>query len=158
MGGAPVPPLTGADDAEMRLAFSATPIAVRQALAAIMRDLRPMRLEHEERGSVELVLAEVLNNVVEHAYGAQGGWVDLQCQRAPDGLWVRIRDRGDPMPEGEIPLGDLADGRNAMIDMPEGGFGWFIIRDIARDIDYRREGGENILTFRIAVGMALRVG
>jgi serine/threonine-protein kinase RsbW len=37
-------------------------------------------------------------------------------------------------------------------DMPEGGFGWLIIRQLARDVAYVREDGVNQLSFRIAVG------
>ena len=43
-------------------------LAVREALAEISRGLGPLELNPEEAGTVELVLAEALNNIVEHAY------------------------------------------------------------------------------------------
>ncbi len=134
--------------------FTGTPTEVRRILIAIMTDLARLRLDPEESGTVELVLAEALNNVVEHAYGPdKQGKVRLSVSHAPGGLRVCIRDNGVTMPDGAVPLSNLADGRRSKIDTPEGGFGWFIIRDLARDIRYRREGSENCLDFRIAVGL-----
>ena len=43
-------------------------------------------------------------------------------------------------------------------DMPEGGFGWLIIRQLAHDVRYARHEGVNQLSFRIAVGKALGAG
>ena len=36
-------------------------------------------------------------------------------------------------------------------DLPEGGFGWYLIRDLARDVNYEREGWCNVLTLRLEV-------
>lgn len=137
---------------DVTLAFPGSPMAVRRTLAAVSEALSTLRLSDEEHGTVELVLAEALNNVVEHAYGGRAaGWVQLTCRHRDAGIVVTIRDRGDPMPRDRAPLADLADGRRSLVDMPEGGFGWFIIRDLARDIAYRRADDTNELTFRIAV-------
>jgi serine/threonine-protein kinase RsbW len=32
-------------------------------------------------------------------------------------------------------------------DLPEGGFGWYLIRTLARDVRYDRNGVTNCLTF-----------
>jgi len=141
---------------ELALAFTGTPLAVREVLVEVMSALDPLALEPEERGSVELVLAEVLNNVVEHAYsGRSDGPVHLACRCEGDGLRVTIRDEGLPMPAVKAPLEAISDGTRARIEAAEGGFGWFIIRDIAHDIAYRRDKAENVLSFRIAVGLGV---
>lgn len=142
--------------AEVSLDFDGSLLGVRDVLGRVVRCLDILALDPDEKGSVELVLAEALNNVVEHAYGgAAEGRVHLALHHAADGLHVLIRDSGSPMPEERLPLSDHATPDAAGPDAPEGGFGWFMIRHIARDIAYRREDGENLLTFRIPVGLDL---
>ncbi|OWU85527.1 hypothetical protein ATO6_00865 [Oceanicola sp. 22II-s10i] len=139
--------------------FTASALAVRQALTGFADWIAPLDLDEVETGAAELVLAEALNNVVEHAYRDAGaGPVMLHCSFGQGGLSVLIRDRGVPMPSMRVPLADLADGQRSPVDLREGGYGWFIIRDLARDIGYERRGAENTLTFRIAIGRTLWAG
>lgn len=145
-------------DLVIDLAFEGTLMNVRNALEEVVECLHPMGLEIEERGTVELVLAEVLNNVVEHAYaGRQPGQVRLSCHRDAQGLHFTVGDDGIAMPDGTFPLPspDLLPVRNP--DAAEGGFGWFLIGDLARDVTYRRKGGRNTLTFRIAVATDMSI-
>ena len=37
-------------------------------------------------------------------------------------------------------------------DLPEGGFGWFLIRELTHDLTYRRDGSRNHLSFRMVLG------
>ena len=57
------------------------------------------------------------------------------------------------MPDGQTPVGAAADLDVDFCDMPEGGFGWFLIKDLAKDVNYHREGVQNHLHLRIAVGI-----
>lgn len=130
----------------------ATPAAVRLALADLQAALTPLSLTVEERATVELVLAEALNNIVEHAYaGMAGGRIGISVLPAADGLHCRLSDSGAPMPEGRAPLGNYCGPGTDLCDQPESGFGWFLIRNLARDPVYRRVRSENVLSFRIAV-------
>lgn len=127
---------------------------VREAVSTIRTSLEALHLSEEELVSVELVVAEALNNIVDHAYPPNSdGEIRIKLRQRPRGVMVEIRDDGTPMPNGRAPLGDhpLTDklGTN---DLPEGGFGWFLIREIARDLIYDRKDGENFLIFRLAVG------
>lgn len=147
----PMPP-------DIRLSFPASPLAVRRALASALEGLAHLDLTADEQGVVELVLAEALNNVIEHAYGSQHrGWVELACRHLSDGLHVEIRDEGRPLPDGLLPIAPDRVNPAALETLPEGGFGWFLIRDLARDAAYHRADGANHLTFRIAVGLPLRM-
>ncbi|PJE27751.1 serine/threonine-protein kinase RsbW [Pseudooceanicola antarcticus] len=140
---------------DIRLTFPSSPLSVRRALQTIVADLQ--ELELEERGSVELVLAEVLNNVVEHAYGAdERGWISLECATERDGLHFRIRDEGRPMPDDTPPMGAPAPLPEVLDKLPEGGFGWFLIKDLSRDVHYSRLDDVNELTFRIKVDTSPR--
>lgn len=107
-------------------------------------------------GTVELVLAEVLNNIVEHAYSDAAGLITLDLRRARGRLCCLLRDEGRPMPAGCLPPG-LAPALGpapAIADLPEGGFGWFLIRSLTRDLHYDREPGCNRLSFSIPDGAA----
>lgn len=104
--------------------------------------------------SVEIVLAEAMNNVVEHAYpNGQTGDMRLLIRKRNNALMVEISDRGSPMPQGRAPLGNHPMTEfNKHDAMPEGGYGWFIIREIVRDLVYDRRDDQNILLFRLKLG------
>jgi len=70
-------------------------------------------------------------------------------------LDCRVLDDGRPMPEGRLPCG-REDWPTARDQLPEGGFGWFLIRTLAMDLCYNRIEGRNRLAFRLTVGSALR--
>lgn len=134
-----------APSAGCRLIVEGSPRGVRRALGQMMRALGPLALNPAAAGAVELVLAEALNNVVEHAYAGRGGRIVLDCQPAADGIHVILRDRGIAMPGGRVPPAGPARASGGS----DSGFGWDIIRQIAEEITYRREGGENLLMFRV---------
>ena len=140
------------------LVLQADPLAVRAALSQVVRWLEEQGLGLEEQGTVELVLAEALNNIVEHAYLGRGGEIQLWWTLGPGGLHVRLADSGQQMPGGTAPLtlGRCPGDHAALV--PEGGFGWFLITGLARNIVYRRERGLNVLTFRLIVGEACAGG
>ncbi len=149
-------PTSTPDKDDMHLSFQSGLLCVRRALGAFMDTLEPIALDETEAGTVELVLAEALNNVVEHAYGDRTqGLVDLRWRHGPSGLLIAIRDHGKAVPEDNAMMVERAFGPEARVDLPEGGYGWFIIRSLAHDIEYQRVDGQNTLTFRIAVGVQM---
>lgn len=135
-------------------------LAVREALGKLLDKLSPLDLGTEEAGKVEMVLAEVLNNIVEHAYPDQNaaGRIAISCAHRPDGLHLRIVDEGEAMPGGNAPLGVQASLDVDLNDLPEGGFGWFLIHTLAKDVKYRRIGLENQLSMRLAVALTNESG
>ena len=131
-------------------------MAVREALGQLLDGLKPLALDVEEAGTVELVMAEALNNIVEHAYpdGEISGPIDITCSHRNDGLHLTVVDSGRAMPNGQTPVGAAADLDVDFCDMPEGGFGWFLIKDLAKDVTYQRQDAENQLCLRLAVTLA----
>lgn len=154
----PADPLTpGAGRAgAARVVIASDPMAVREGLRALFDTLLLRRLPPAERGTAELVLAEVLNNIVEHAYASESGDIELTLHLHQSELVCRIEDRGLPMPGERLPAGDLrpidAD------DLPEGGFGWHLIRTLSRELNYRRIDGRNQLSFRLDAGQSAAAG
>lgn len=122
-------------------------MAIRHGLAQLLA-MSPLReLSDAGRGTAEIVLAEALNNIVEHAYADCSGDVCVDVTRCDGDILCQIRDHGRPMPGGTPPNGDLLPFDSG--DLPEGGFGWFLIRTLARDLSYHRDGAENVLIFRL---------
>ena len=136
------------------MAFLATPIAVRDSLAQMLA-LPPLcALGEDGRGTAELVLAEVLNNVAEHAYGEATGPVTVCLARTDGGVRCVIVDQGQAMPGGILPEGRLPPAAEVPLDdLPEGGFGWFLIRSLTQDLRYSRVDGCNRLHFVLPAGI-----
>ncbi len=130
------------------LVFPGDPMALRKALKKAMEFLRGLDFGQDACGVVELVLAEAINNVIEHAYaGERQGVVELIiCQNGPE-LEFRILDDGLPMPGDKAPAGHLRDLDCDTQDLPEGGFGWFLIHELTSKLEYRRAGTRNQLQF-----------
>ncbi len=127
--------------------FPADPLSVRTALrAALARFLR--QVSPEEAGTLELVLAEVLNNIVEHGYADSNfGTISLSIVRDRKGLSCSVSDDGVALPDTCLHSGSNTG--PSPDHLPEGGFGWFLIRDLAEDLGYHREKGRNLLAFRL---------
>ena len=134
-----------------RVTISADPLAVRDGLAVLFDTAMLRSLAEDDRGTAEIVLAEALNNIVEHAYAHHVGEIEITLLLHQNALICRIVDTGLPMPNNTLPAGQLAQFAPTD-DLPEGGFGWFLIRTLSRDLDYRRVDGRNQLSFRLETG------
>jgi serine/threonine-protein kinase RsbW len=135
---------------QLHLAFLASPVSVRDCLARMLAEPPLSHLSDEGRGTAELVLAEVLNNVVEHAYADQPGPVAVTLRQDCRGVSCLIVDEGAAMPGGTLPKGNLPDTYPPRFDdLPEGGFGWHLIRSLTQDLRYQRRDGCNKLAFTL---------
>ena len=130
--------------------FNAEPFAVRAALEGMMGLLGPRNLCEDARSRVEIVLAEVLNNVCEHAFLNLPGRVEVRMRGEADHLVFVVIDDGEPMPGRRLPQ-CARDPAHFVELLPEGGFGWFLIRSEAEGLAYRRDRGRNRLSFRLRV-------
>ncbi len=110
-------------------------------------------LPEPDRGTAEIVLAEVLNNIVEHAQAPKAGDIEVLLSHTTQGLACTVIDRGLRMPGGRLPEGVPASLSVPTGDLPEGGFGWHLIRLLATDLAYRRHGDRNELSFRLRLDM-----
>ena len=97
----------------------------RLALTGLAR-LRP--ISDETLADLKLALTEATSNSVRHAYGEDGGRVEIAYQLYGDRLVIEVNDEGegfDPAEDGDV--GDLE-------NLTEGGLGIAIIRAIADDL------------------------
>jgi serine/threonine-protein kinase RsbW len=140
------------DDVEFVVSceMDSTPDDVSATLAGISELLRAEGLTLPEDCSWELVVAEVLNNIVEHAYqDTAGGRVLVKLNFEAERLRVRFTDFGLPMPSGAPPPGTPANVDVPIDELPEGGFGWFLIRSLSEDLTYTHDGNGNQLSLTI---------
>lgn len=146
--------------ADFLLHATATETSVRALLEDARTRLAARGIPEQVCGTVELALAEALNNIVEHAYAqAETGTITLDARLVPGGLRCILSDRGAPLPARTLPRGHPPRVDTARDALPEGGFGWFLIRSLAREVHYAREAGVNRLTLGFdlpAPGLAAR--
>jgi serine/threonine-protein kinase RsbW len=133
-----------------RIRFKANSMAVRLALEYARQSWQGAGVDTEICNTGEQVLAEVLNNVVEHAQaGRPDGQIELDTHLGTDGVICSVRDDGAEMPGQELPEGKLHDLTMGLDHLPEGGFGWYLIHTLTEDLYYERKNGWNRLNFRI---------
>ena len=92
--------------------------------------------------AMKLCLNEAVANVI--SYGKiSSGKITCTISIDPQNIEVVLSDPGIPFDPTEAPVATAMDGlETAQI----GGFGIKLIRETAREINYRREDGRNILT------------
>jgi serine/threonine-protein kinase RsbW len=148
---------TRGEGPRLHLVFPAEQKAVRKALKTVRQFLRAQRMNGEDAGAVELVMAEVVNNIIEHACaGSRERLIEINLTRDGEHVLAGILDDGLPMPGGNIPAGRLLDLAADHTNLPEGGFGWFLIRELTRDLCYRYDGHRNRLEFSMRLGREAR--
>lgn len=100
----------------------------------------------EATDMLRLCLAEALNNIVEHAYaGAAGKPIFADVAFSDTGYEVMLIDEGIPMPGGAPPVGENEFDMDDIENLPEGGFGWMLIRTEMDNVHYERRDGCNVL-------------
>lgn len=133
---------------EVNIEFESDPALVAAALGKVIDGLSPLQLSADQSITLELVLAEVVNNVIEHAYAEQPGHpVNIAAYGTTDCVTCQVIDHGKSMPHERLPKGAIHDLEVELSDLPEGGFGWFLIGELTQDIRYSRADGKNHLSF-----------
>jgi serine/threonine-protein kinase RsbW len=131
------------------LRFIAEPFAVREALCTAISRLGT-NIGSGDADMLQLVLAEVLNNIVEHAYaGRPAGDVRMTVRRDRGSIACLIEDQGREMPDLHLPAGRMPDADVPLCELAEGGWGWALIRDLTTHLTYERAGNSNRLSFRM---------
>ena len=95
---------------------------------------------------LNLVLEELFVNAVRHG-GCEGmenaACFSLTCQ--PDSIALVFRDRGGPFDLTQAPAPDL---NQPLAERRGGGLGIHLVKQIMRDVAYRRDGDWNVLTMQ----------
>jgi len=123
--------------------FKADLSGVERARAYIKDVAARLELAEDMAFRVELALVEVWTNIVRHAFAAGEGDFRVACWQEESLLFFEIRDAGAPFDPRDFKEPDLERYRNGG---GGGGFGCFLISRLMDGVDYRRHGGENVLT------------
>jgi len=95
--------------------------------------MRQMGADDRSIFEVELVVDEACTNIVQYAYGDEGGTISLTCRQSGDDLIVSIVDRGKPFDPKSVALPDVgADLAHRKI----GGLGVFFMHRMMDQVDY----------------------
>ncbi|MBO9466379.1 ATP-binding protein [Tropicibacter sp. R15_0] len=148
--------MTAGSGANDTLAFQyvlrSTPEAVRETLTSLREQLEVSDFHTCPGDMWEVVIAEVLNNIVEHAYKERpDGEIQLDVNFQTAVLKAHFVDCGSAMPQGALPEGKSANVDVEIQDMPEGGFGWYLIRTLSDELTYERRGRENHLSLEMPI-------
>lgn len=130
----------------------ATALDVRRVLGDLRTHLRAGDIREDDCGDIELALAEVLNNIVEHAYAVSGpGTITVVLWVGPDRIICEVRDQGAAMPDLQSPIA-FAPNATSPKSLPEGGFGWSLIHALSLRLVYLRDGAVNRLILDFEIG------
>jgi serine/threonine-protein kinase RsbW len=110
------------------------------------------RVARGVRDDVRLIVEELASNAIEHGGDGRSaiGQNELSVDIGIHGrlLTLNFRDDGAPFDPTNVPPPDL----DADIDeRPVGGLGLHLIRRLAEEISYRREGGYNLLKVSLRI-------
>ncbi|QBY01853.1 ATP-binding protein [Rhodophyticola sp. CCM32] len=139
-------------DMTLCLDFPGHPNEIRRALTRIGRHMDRRKISRDHARAVTLVLAEVLNNIVEHAYAHRDdATIYISVTAATALVTCAVCDCGCAMPNDQLPQPKAHHLDQTKVEtLPEGGFGWGLIHQLASDLRYSRQGYENHLSFSIA--------
>lgn len=118
---------------------------IRDVLDAVGAFVQASATHPQVQDDLALVLAEVLSNTARHGYGHEQGKIYLHLSLVEDGVKCIVSDSGtafDPFTLDERPPPPER--------LNEGGYGWFLIHALTRDLAYLRKGDKNILQFTVA--------
>lgn len=131
---------------KLQLAIKSVQSEVSNVLCAITEWLESHKVESATISDLELVMAEALNNVVEHAYlYAEDGEIEVLVTLRPTELKVLITDSGRKF-DGPPEYRELDVENFSFEELPEGGFGWNLIRSLTDEVEFEHADKKNRLT------------
>jgi anti-sigma regulatory factor (Ser/Thr protein kinase) len=101
-------------------------------------------LSEDATASINLMIDEVVSNVINYGYDdTLEHKIDVNVVLDGDLVTVRIEDDGKPFNPLDAPQPNLD---LPIEERPIGGLGVFIVKSTADSLDYRRDGGRNVVT------------
>jgi len=129
--------------------------ATLESLEKLMQFVSGFALDHGfskgEIHDIQLATEEALLNIFQYAYpGEHKGEVEVTCEMRGDSeLNIRIFDTGVSFDILSLSEPDLT---CPLPDRKIGGLGCYLIRKMADDVQYRRQGDANVLNLMIRKG------
>ncbi len=143
------PAVRKAEKIALSLEIVPTALCVRSALGRIDNWLTSYGLEKECRGNAQLVIAEVLNNIVEHGNLRPEQVIQTTVSLNYAGITCSVRDEAPEFHVLEASRRVDAEPCAASIQLAEGGYGVFLIQTLAQGFRYLDVDHGNHLEFLI---------
>ena len=129
----------------LRRSLANSQTLVPDLLAEIREWMIKVGVGNDKNTDVQIVLAEALNNVIEHGFTHERtGTIEIDIEVSGDTTVVRLTDNGKaftPPKATKSPMQNSCDIDN----LPEGGFGWFLIKKIVSSYEFHRFSNKNLL-------------
>jgi anti-sigma regulatory factor (Ser/Thr protein kinase) len=110
----------------------------------VARSARELGLDERALYDLQLAVDEASTNVVQHAYGGQGGQIEVTVEPAEDGVRVKVRDWGTAFDPQAVPVPDVT---APLGERKLGGLGLFIIHQVMADVRFEFDAQQgNTLT------------
>ena len=120
---------------DLTLALDGSQLAVRDGLDQVLADPVLAELSEDARGSLWTVLAEVLNNIVEHAYAGESGQIYIEVETEPSHyLKIVLSDTGRTFAPDQIPLYVPCTPATDVASLKVGGLGLHLMRQTMDDV------------------------
>ncbi len=118
-----------------------------EAISPILEALEKAGADHKAAYKIEMALDELLTNVASYAYGQGSGNIDIdyEVSEDPKAITISIVDSGKAFNPLEAEDPDIT---TPLAERRAGGLGLFIVKKTMDEIDYKRENGKNVLTFK----------
>ncbi|MCU0426747.1 MAG: ATP-binding protein [Candidatus Kapabacteria bacterium] len=117
-------------------------------LGVAVRAIAETALAPSDAAQLEIAVVEACNNIVEHAYANTKGIITVDIFLTDQKFVVNLRDTGKAMVDAhQIKDSTALDfDIDNLDDLPEGGFGMFLMDTIVDERKYFSENGINTLT------------
>lgn len=101
-------------------------------------------LPETESYHLQLAVDEACANVLRHAYGGRGGYIELTIRAVEDELQVTVRDWGKAFDPLGVPLPDIS---ASLEERTLGGLGLYLMHQVMDSVSYQFDGAQgNTLT------------
>ncbi len=126
----------------IEITISSHPRWLRLVRQAVLEYAREAGFDSRQCNAITLAVGEAVGNVIKHAYkGQPDKTCQLSCRIRDDYFEVEIRDRGGPFNPDQAP--ELPPD-----ELRTGGRGLYLIKTIMDEIEYGRDGEENVVSMR----------
>jgi serine/threonine-protein kinase RsbW len=92
---------------------------------------------------VNVAVDEACTNIIQHAYPAEKGPIDISCNKTESKLAVIIKDYGKPFDQTSLPDPDVTAG---LEERRPGGLGVYLMRKLMDELCYEYKDGCETLT------------
>ena len=115
--------------------------SLEEVIRFISPELKKTNYPPNIQNEIEMATEEVFTNIVNYAYGQEGGAVKISIF-TEDEVTIKFEDNGQPFDPHEQETPDL----NKPINEREiGGLGLYMVKKLMDRVEYSRENGKNIL-------------